>query len=205
MEINLQMLGIPHDPQSLLGSCQRHVQSLQVGEKAHRFDGLRVFQGGSNARKNDDVAFAALKRVHRADFDQFQVFFELCRIDDAVHSIADLMHLRGVGRNDADGVADGRGRELEEESVNEIDDDFRFAEIVETGSMLGADSLDRIEFEEKYFGNIEERVGRYGGVLENVAEGGLANTLAVDELALIDVLIGPERNGRRHSELNSKR
>ena len=45
----------------------------------------------------------------------------------------------------------------------------------------------------KYFGDIEEGVGR------------LANALAVDELALIDVLIGPERDGGRHSELDSKR
>ena len=43
MEINLQMLGISHDPQRLLGSRQGHVQSLQVGEKADGFDGLRVF------------------------------------------------------------------------------------------------------------------------------------------------------------------
>lgn len=57
----------------------------------------------------------------------------------------------------------------------------------------------------KYFGDIEEGVGRHGGVLEDVAEGGLANALAVDELALIDVLIGPERDGGRHSELDSKR
>lgn len=57
----------------------------------------------------------------------------------------------------------------------------------------------------KYFGDIEEGVGRYGGVLEDVAEGGLANALAVDELALVDVLIGPEGNGGGHSELDSKR
>ena len=89
-----------------------------------------------------------MKRVHRADFDQFQVFFELRSIDHAIHSIADLMHLGGVGRNHADGITDGGRRQLKEESMNEIDDDFCFTWIVEAGSMLGADSLDGIEFEE---------------------------------------------------------
>ena len=58
------------------------------------------------------------------------------------------MHLGGVGRNHADGITDGGRRQLEEESMNEIDDDFCFTWIVEAGSMLGADSLDGIEFEE---------------------------------------------------------
>ena len=141
MEINLQMLSVSHDPQRLLGSGYRHVQSLQVGEEAYRLDGLHVFHCGPNARENDNIALSALECIDRADLHQFEVLLESRSIDGGVDSAADLMHLGSVGRNNSDRIADHGRRQSKKESMDEIRDEICLAGIMKRGAMFGAQTL----------------------------------------------------------------
>ena len=141
MEVYLQVLRVADDPERLLCSRQRHVESAKVGEEADRLDGMRIFESGADAGEYDNIALPALKRVHRADFDELEVLFELRDIDGRRDARADLMHLRGVRRDNADGVSDRGGRQEEEEAMDEVDDEIGFARIEKTGATLRAERL----------------------------------------------------------------
>lgn len=204
MPIDFEIGRVADDPQRLLRSRQRHVESPEIRQETETLQVLRSLHLRANTGEDDDIGLSALKRIHGADLDVFDLGIEAVLPNDPVNDFADLPHLRDVRRDDADGVVRLRRRKRREKLCDDGTDDRRLLPIEEAAALLLADALRFIQDSQTHL-HVHKGVRGYGALREHGAEARETDALAVDEHAAVDVVVRPRADGGTHAVLHVER